>query len=229
MVTRRHLLALALGGLGLGVGSRPARAAGPFLVENWAELALGTKGIPRGWQKQTWGRPNYDFTIVENEGHKVLRLRSDGDSSNISKQIKGEVTLRDTPVLEWVWKVVVLPKGADLRRKETDDQAAQIYVTWPRFPEAVRSRIIGYVWDTTAPAGLTVSSQKTGTVTYVVVRSGAAELGQWLTERRNVREDFKRIHGEEPEGPSVVSIGIDSDDVKGSAESFFGPIHFRPA
>jgi hypothetical protein len=66
-------------------------------------------------------------------------------------------------------------------------------------------------------------------VTYVVVRSGGAELGKWLTERRNVREDFRRIYGEEPDDdPAVVSIGIDSDDVKGAAESFFGPILFRP-
>jgi len=227
-VTRRRLLAAALGGLGLGAGVRSARAADAFLVEDWSGIPVGTKGLPPGWKKQSWGNPNYDFGIVEEGGRKVLRLRSDGDSSNISKEIKGKVRLRDTPILEWTWKVVALPKGADLRRKETDDQAAQIYVTWPRFPESVRSRIIGYVWDTTAPAGLTVPSQKTGTVTYVVVRSGAAELGKWITERRNIREDFKRIYGEEPDDPSVVSVGIDSDDVKGTAESLFGPILFRP-
>ena len=228
-VTRRRLLATALGGLGLWAGRRPARAADQYVVEDWARMAVGTKGLPAGWQKQSWGSPKYDFGVVEDGERRVLRLRSDGDSSNISKEIKGQVRLRDTPVLEWSWKVVLLPKGADLRRKETDDQAAQIYVTWPRFPESVRSRIIGYVWDTTAPAGLTAPSQKTGTVTYVVVRSGGAELGKWLTERRNVREDFRRIYGEEPDDdPAVVSIGIDSDDVKGAAESFFGPILFRP-
>ena len=71
-------------------------------------------------------------------------------------------------------------------------------MVWPRFPEAVRSRIIGYVWDTTEPAGTICKSEKTGTVTYVVVRSGTADLGKWLTERRNVVEDFKKIYGDEP-------------------------------
>ena len=123
--------------------------------------------------------------------------------------------------------MTALPAGADSRRKETDDQAAQIYVTWPRFPEAVRSRIIGYVWDTTAPAGTVVKSQKTGTVTYVVVRSGATDLGKWFTERRNVRDDFKQIYGEDPDDPSALSLGIDSDDTKSSAESYMGPILFR--
>ena len=204
-----------------------ALAADLVLIEDWSSPPLGTKGIPPGWQKQRWGSPNYDFAVIENEGHKVLHLKSAGDSSNISKEIKGKVTLKEAPILEWTWKVAVLPQGADSRKKETDDQAAQLYVTWPRFPEAVRSRIIGYIWDTTAPAGTIVKSQKTGTVTYVVLRSGAADLGKWLTERRNVREDFKKIYGEEPEDPSILSFGIDSDDVKGAAESYMGAIRFR--
>jgi len=137
------------------------------------------------------------------------------------------VRLSATPILEWTWKVTVLPKGADGRRAATDDQAGQIYVVWPRFPQAVRSQIIGYTWDTTAPAGSIFKSQKTGTVTYVVVRSGPSELGKWLTEQRDVRADFKRIYGEEPEDPGAISIGIDSDDVKSTAEAFFGRILFR--
>jgi hypothetical protein len=197
------------------------------VIEDWSSHPAGTRGIPPPWQKQRWGSPNYDFTVIEDGGRKVVHLRSAGDSSNISKEIKGKVNLKETPVLEWTWKVVALPKGGDSRRKEADDQAAQLYVTWPRFPEAVRSRVIGYIWDTTAPAGSTIKSQKTSTVTYVVVRSGPAALGQWLTERRNVRDDFKRIYGEEPDDPSLITFGIDSDDVKGMAESFMGPILFR--
>lgn len=204
-----------------------ALAAELVVVEDWSTHQVGAKGLPAQWQRQRWGSPAYDFTVVEDGGRKVLHLKSANDSSNISKEIKGKVNLKETPILEWSWKVVELPKGADSRRKETDDQAAQIYVTWPRFPEAVRSRIIGYVWDTTAPAGTIVKSQKTGTVTYIVVRSGPADLGKWITERRNVRDDYKQIFGEEPEDPSVISFGIDSDDVKGTAESYMGPIMFR--
>ena len=121
--------------------------AADLVVEDWTTQPVGTKGIPVPWQKQRWGSPAYDFTIVEDSGRKVLHLKSASDSSNISKEIKGKVTLKETPILEWSWKVVALPKGADSRKKETDDQAAQIYVTWPRFPEAVRSQIIGYIWE----------------------------------------------------------------------------------
>ncbi|OGL01347.1 MAG: hypothetical protein A3D33_15895, partial [Candidatus Rokubacteria bacterium RIFCSPHIGHO2_02_FULL_73_26] len=188
---------------------------------------LGARGIPAGWQGQSWGSPKYDLTVVDNAGHRVLHLRSENEGSTISRDIKGKVDLKQTPILEWSWKAVVLPRGGDSRRKATDDQAAQIYVSWPRFPESVRSRIIGYVWDTTAPAGLVAPSEKTGTVTYIIVRSGTADLGRWVTERRNVVEDFKKIYGEAPDHPGAVSIAIDSNDTNSLAESFMGPIVFK--
>lgn len=206
-----------------------AWAANSVVVEDWTRLPVGTRGIPAEWKGQSWGSPAYDFTVIENSGHHVLQLRSKDEGSTISKDIKGKVNLKATPILEWRWRVVTLPKGADSRKKDTDDQAAQVYVSWPRFPEAVRSRIIGYVWDTTAPVGTVVQSQKTSTVTYVVVRSGTADLGQWLAERRDVREDFKKIYGEDPDNPGAVSVSIDSNDTHSSAESYIGAIVFKSA
>lgn len=202
-------------------------AADEVVVENWSEQPIGHRGVPDGWKAQDWGSPQYGFTIEDNEGHRVLHMKSAGDSSTITRDIKGKVNLRETPILEWSWRVVTLPTGADSRKKETDDQAGQIYVVWPRFPEALRSRIIGYVWDSTAPVGTIVKSGKTGTVTYVVVRSGPAELHRWITERRNVAEDFKNIYGEKLDNPAALSVGIDSNDTNSTAESFMGPIVFK--
>jgi hypothetical protein len=153
-------------------------------------------------------------------------MKSQNEGSTINKELK--LDLKPTCVLQWRWKAVILPKGGDSRKKETDDQAVQIYVTFPRFPQAVRSRIIGYVWDTTAPAGTIVGSQKAGTVTYVVVRSGAEGLGKWFTESRNVCDDYKSIYGEELAEPAgAVSVAIDSNDTKSAAESYVGEILFK--
>jgi len=204
-----------------------AAAADQVVVEDWKSYPLGTKGIPPGWEGQRWGSPAYDLTVEDVDGRRALHLVSANEGSAISKDIKGRVNLKESPILEWTWKVVTLPAKGDSRKKDTDDQAAQIYVGWPRFPEAVRSRIIGYVWDTTAPVGTIVKSEKTGTITYVVVRSGKDDLGKWVTERRNVAEDFRKIYGETPEGPGGLSVAIDSNDTKSSAESYIGPIVFR--
>ena len=197
-----------------------------IVVEDWSTQPSGGAGIPDGWTGQSWGNPRYDFTVVTDGSERVLHLKSRGDNSTISKEIK--IDVRELPLLVWRWKAVALPAGGDCRKRATDDQAAQVYVAFPRFPTAARSRIIGYVWDTTAPAGTIVKSESSSLVTYVVVRSGTAELGRWLTETRNVYDDFRRIYGEAPTEPvGAVSVAIDSNDTRSSAESYVSAISFR--
>jgi len=151
---------------------------------------------------------------------------SENDNCTISKRVR-KIDVREYPILRWRWRTVRLPAGGDSRQAATDDQAAQIYLVFPRFPAAVRSRIIGYVWDSTAPAGGVFRSPSTRLVTYVVVRSGSGELDRWISERRNVREDFLRIYGKEPTEPiEAVTIAIDSNDTRSRAESYMGEIVF---
>jgi len=198
------------------------------VIEDWMTDAASRRGIPSGWIGEAFGRrADYDFTIEQRGDGRVLHLESRNDHSTIARDITGRVNLKETPILEWTWKATVLPAGGDLRRKEATDMAAQLYVVWPRFPALLRSRIIGYVWDAATPATTIVKSQKTGTVTFVVMRSGLGDLGKWVTERRNVAEDYAKIFGEFPDDPSAITISIDSNDTHSMAESFMGPIVFR--
>jgi hypothetical protein len=205
----------------------PAAAQGnTVLIEDWSKQPVGKTGIPNGWQGQNWGSPKYDFVIEADGPARVLHMKSNNEGSTINKELK--LDLKPNCMLQWRWKAVTLPKGGDSRKKETDDQGIQIYVTFPRFPQAVRSRIIGYVWDTSAPAGTIVKSEKAGTVTYVVVKSGAEGLGQWFTESRNVCDDYKKIYSEELNEPlGAVSVAIDSNDTRSTAESYVGEILFK--
>ena len=210
----------------LAAASAASAQGSQVVVEDWSKTPVGQKGVPNGWRTQSWGNPKYEFEVVGESPTRVLHLVSNGDSSTINKDIK--IDCKDHPVLQWRWKLVELPKGGDARKKATDDQALQLYVTFPRFPNAVRSRVVGYIWDTTAPAGTIVKSQKTALVTYVVMRSGDADIGKWVTETRNVCQDYKKIYGEEPEEKvEALSIGIDSDDTRSRAEGYVAEILFR--
>ena len=198
-------------------------------VENWQRHELGARGVPAGWRpyETIGGRPMYDFTVVEDQGHRGLLLRSRGDHSTIARKLR--ISLKATPLLEWSWKQVRFPAGADVRRKETSDLGGHLFVVWPRQPAMLRSRLIGYVWDEKIPADTVEPSRKTGTVTFVVVRSGTAEASTWVTERRNVAEDYRRIYGEEPEDAGAVALSIDTNDTRSAAEAVFGAIAFRNA
>jgi Protein of unknown function (DUF3047) len=188
-----------------------AWASDPVVVDDWRSYPLGTRGIPSGWKGQSWGSPTYDLEIVADGGKPSLRLRSNGASSTISRDLGASVDLKRTPVLQWSWKVMTLPGGGHACNKSTDDQAAQVYVAWLR-----------------APPGTICKSQKTSTVTYIVLRSGFDELGKWVTERRNVAEDFLAIYGEAPDNPNALSLAIDSDDTRSSADALIGPTVFTP-
>jgi hypothetical protein len=217
------LVAVAL--LGLAMIASADRAV---IIEDWTANRVSQRGIPSGWTGEGFGRrADYDFTIEQAGDARVLHLKSNDEHSTIVRDITGKVRLKETPILEWTWKANILPTGGDVRHKKTTDIAAQLYIIWPRFPALLRSRIIGYVWDATTPAATMVKSEKTGTVTFIVLRSGTKDLGKWLTERRNVAEDYRDIFGEFPANPTAITISIDSNDTRSSAESFMGPIVFR--
>ena len=64
---------------------------------------------------------------------------------------------------------------------------------------------------------------------YIILRSGPAELGRWLEERRDVRADYRAIYGEEPSDPGAITLSIDSHDTHSRAESLIGSIRFSPS
>ena len=203
-------------------------AADEIIIEDWKAYKVGAIGLPAQWAAQNWGTPNYqNIKIVDDDGRRALHMKSVNDSTTINREVKGKVHLKDTPILEWEWKSIVLRDGGKSCKKASDDQAGQIFVVWPRFPEQVRSRVIGYVWDTTQPVGTICKSEKTGTVTYVVVRSGSGDLNKWVAETRNVVEDFKKIYGEAPEDPAILSVSIDSNDTGTTSEAMIGAIRFK--
>jgi hypothetical protein len=202
--------------------------AGRSAVEDWTRHPLGGRGIPSGWKAYATprGRPAYDFVVVQDDGRRGLHVRSRDEHSTIAREI--HVDLDATPVLEWSWKMMELPRGGDVRRRETSDLAAQVLVVWPRFPETLRSRLIAYAWGSTETPGAVERSRKTGTVTFVIVRSGPEDLGRWVTERRNVLEDYRRVYGERPESPRAIAISVDTNDTRSTAAGIIGPITFTP-
>ena len=49
-----------------------AWAADRVVVEDWRSYPQGTRGIPRDWKEQTWGKPAYDLEIVSDNGRPDL-------------------------------------------------------------------------------------------------------------------------------------------------------------
>lgn len=177
-------------------------------------------GVPVGWQlKEKSGRA--EIAVVREDGVNALRLTSDDSSFSIQKSV--DIDVVRYPFMSWRWKVTRLPDGGDFRKSKTDDQAAQLFLAFSR------TRAIVYIWDTSAPQGLAANAAAPPfmTIKAVVVRSGGSETGRWLTETRNVYNDYKELFGREPQSVGGIRIQINSQHTSSSAESYFADLVFR--
>ncbi len=198
------------------------------VVTDFAESsgATDSKQIPKDWVLKVWsGTPDIKLIQDKNHDEKVLRMRSEKASVSIHREMK--LDLKKFPVLSWKWKVTKLPDGADARSSESDDQAAGVYVVFPRFPSFINSQFIGYVWETNAPQGTILRSRKNPMVHYIVVRSGMDHLDKWITEKRNVMDDYRSVFGAEAPVVGGIALMIDTDDTLSDAESYIAQVEFE--
>ena len=188
---------------------------------------LPASGVPVGWEvKEFTGDASIE--LVRNEGRVALRLRNAGTSFALHRDVVLDV--RQFPSLAWSWKALRLPVAGDVRDPTHDDQAAQVYVIFPRWPSpATASDVIGYVWDSRAPAGTMLRHPRAPNVRIVVLQSGAGRLETWVREQRNVAEDYRALFGRQPPRLGKVALMIDSNDTHSEAEALFGDLTFsRP-
>jgi hypothetical protein len=189
------------------------------------------RGVPPGWVlDRKAGKVNLR---LEKAGEDfIVHLVSDRKSSfGIKREF--HVDLREYPFLNWRWKAVRLPRGGDVRKAATDDQAVQFYVAFPAtgFPAVLNTPIIGYIWDNEAPRGWTGRSDQIGggKLRYVVVRNKSDLIGEWYAERRNLYEDFRKLF-RDLKGVDTVTYGIqfhiNSQYTKSDAEGCIGDVFF---
>ena len=199
--------------------SSAAGAAEDRLVIADFSTGADEKGVPKGWQIQEKSG-KADFAVVKDGDLNAVRFRSDNTSFSLQKEVN--VDLKKYPVLTWKWKVTKLPVGGDFRRSKTDDQAAQLFLAFSK------TKAIVYIWDTTVPQGTmgNAAGPFFMSIKTVVVRSGAADMGKWLTEVRNVYDDYKKLFGDEPTAVAGVRLQINSQHTETSAESYFANVVF---
>lgn len=198
-------------------------------VSDRSPSRLPSEGVPPGWElKEFAGRAAIE--LVRADPGLAVRLRSTQASFALYRDVI--VDLREFPFLAWQWRVARLPAGGDVRAGAADDQAAQVYVVFPRWPSPlVNSEVIGYVWDSNAPVGTRLASPKAANVRIIVVESGASRLDAWQRQERNVAEDYAALFGRQPPRVGQVALMIDANETRGDAETFFADIAFfrRPA
>lgn len=215
------ILLLILGGSGSSFSEEKKET---LFTERFSER-LNEEGLPKGWSLEKSPSKESKISIGQDQEGPFLLLHSVKDTFGLKKEIPG-FDIRKYPYLTWRWKALRLPPQGDIRKRETDDEAGQVYVLFPRFPATVNTRSVGYIWDTNAPQGSSGTSTAYSKMKYYVLRNKTEKLGQWIWETRNVYEDYKKLFREEPSQAGGILLYINTQHTRSSAEIAYGDLSF---
>jgi hypothetical protein len=189
------------------------------------------------------------FALVADEGRTVLRVDSDNSAGSIGIPVgehPGAAGRAGPRVLEWRWKVNRVLEKADMDDRMNDDHPARVYVFFDvpleslSFVERNKIRIarmlsgvevptaaLCYVWDNHHRIGYAAWSPYTSRERKIVLQSGPALVGQWITQARDVAADFREAFGIDAPAVTGLALGNDSDNTNDRVTSWFGDIAFR--
>ncbi|MBK8908639.1 MAG: DUF3047 domain-containing protein [Rhodospirillales bacterium] len=172
----------------------------------------------------TWHRESFQGETTYALDGEALRARCRDSASGLF--LRQTIDLRVTPVIEWSWRVdAVFDGAADETSKAGDDFPARLYVVRESAVLVWRTRAINYVWASAMPQGSNWPNPFASQAHMVALRSGAPPAPeQWVTERRNIVEDFRRYHGLEVERIDAVAIMTDCDNRNATAEAWYGKV-----
>ncbi|MGB5259035.1 MAG: DUF3047 domain-containing protein [Gammaproteobacteria bacterium] len=212
---------------------------GRFSSANIAET------LPPGWEPLTFSKieRHTDYSLVKADNTVVVKAVSNQSASGLTRAVS--IAPARYPVIQWQWKVDNILQKGDVTSKDGDDYAARIYITFALDPERagylerlkheaarvifgqdVPYRAISYIWASNTPAGAMVANPYTDRVMMIAVEGGDEKAGQWVTEKRNIQEDYKQAFGAEPAMISGIAIMTDTDNTRESAIAWYGDIIF---
>lgn len=214
----------------LDIGRFSASRPGLVMTDGWKPLTF--KKVPKPTT----------YELVVDGSAVVVKATSEAAASGLTKEVRIDPSV--FPVVQWRWKVENLLMHSDVRRKSGDDYPARLYITFEYDPEKVSLgrklkykagralfgdipiAALNYIWDTKAPVETVVDNAYTDFAKMIVVESGAAKVGVWVEESRNVYEDYKRAFSEDPPAINGVAIMTDTDNTKERAVAYYGDIRF---
>lgn len=177
-------------------------------------------GLGKGWKEKKFkGQTRY--TVVEKDGRYCVEAVSNASASGLFYELK--VDTETMPILSWQWQIEDVLDAGDATKKSGDDYVARVYVVFPSV-FFWRTRALNYIWDNKLPKGTVIGNAYTKNAMMIVLESGAEQKGKWVTEKRNIRDDYLLAFGEPPPVVGAIAIMTDTDDTGESARAWYGPI-----
>lgn len=178
-------------------------------------------GTLSGWEEKVFnGKTIYGLT--SQDVGRTLKADSRGTASGLFKKI--QIDLTKTPCLSWSWKVDNVLHGLDETTKAGDDYPARVYVVFSGGAFFWNTRALNYVWSSGQPLNSAWPNAYTANTINIAVQSGDANIGQWIHQSRNIRDDYQRLVGKDVTQADAIAIMTDTDNSGREATAYYGNI-----
>jgi hypothetical protein len=221
-------------------------AAGSHVVEIGRFGApAGPDALPEGWEPLLFKKiaRHTRYTVAREGEGWVLKAESEAAASALYRPL--DLDPLAYPRLTWRWKIGNTLVKSDARKNEGDDYPARVYVAFRYDPNRATAwekatygasrllygtypprAVLNYIWDSRLPPGTMLDNAYTDRAKMIVVRSGAAEVGRWMTETRNIVDDYRRLFGGDPPRIAGVAVMTDTDDTGERAVAWYDALAF---
>jgi len=180
------------------------------------------------WTPLTFPKiPRHSIYTIQKEGEKTfLVARADNSASGII--CTRSFNIYKTPIIKWKWKISNIYQAGDEKKKSGDDYPLRIYVLFKYNPQKAgvfeRAQYntlkliygeypphssINYIWANKKYPERILPNPYTAKTQMILLQKGAERAGQWIEERTNALEDYRKAFGTEP--PTEASIAVMSD------------------
>ena len=190
-------------------------------LTNLAIVPVG-QGLPAGWRlARMQGVEPPTFRVTAS---RALRVAATGQAATATYRLR--TPLRPPPstrsgALTWRWRAETPLRGADLKRRATDDSPMRVLVTFQD------GRVLAYSWGNRESRGESFASW-TGRTRMVVVLQRAEDAdGSWHVERRDPFADYRRLWNNAPKAIVSVGVSADTDGLKVRAAAEIGDITWQ--
>jgi hypothetical protein len=213
-------------------------------VGAFSESKVG-KDVPADWSQ--WILKNVKhrsvYSIIQDDS-PVVMAKADDSASGLMRNIT--VDPRRRPIITWRWKVAQIIEGSDIARKDCNDAPARVYVAFAYdinklgllerlkydaakhiYSSSLPLRAISYTWANKTPKDSIVPMPYTAWFSQIVVENAGSPTNKWITEKRDVYEDYRKVFGEAPTAVTGVAIMTNTDDTGTLATAWYGDIVFK--
>ena len=181
------------------------------------------QGLGAQWKKVEFtGETRH--TIRTEGTNSFLEARAESSASGLA--VKLDSVSADGTVLRWRWKIDRVPAGGSDSNIKKFDHTARMFVAFKTLIGPPRS--INYVWADEAAVAKTFQHPSSGRSRFVVLQSGKAKVGEWITEERDLAADWKLLFGDD-NPPAIVGLGLmtDSDGTRTTVTGSYDDIELR--